>query len=181
MPEDLFRAQLGEPHHFAYVVDDIEATVDRLVGRLGAGPFFLFERVPLENVRSREEPAEFVHNSAFGSCDGSVIELIEPISLAPARVERGFAAPRPRVHHFAYVVPPAAVAALRSSLDQRGLPQYLSSQLGEIDASVHDATAVLGHDLEIHADCQSLRDSFAMVVDAAAGWDGGEPLRPMAG
>ena len=25
VPEDLFRAQLGEPHHYAYVVDDIEA------------------------------------------------------------------------------------------------------------------------------------------------------------
>jgi hypothetical protein len=178
MPGDLFRAELGEPHHFAYVVDDIAATVDRLAATLGTGPFFLFEGVPLENVRSGDEPAEFAHNSAFGSCDGTVIELIEPIRLAPARVEQGFAAPRPRIHHIAYVVSPAAVAALRSSLDQRGLPQYLSSQLGEIDASVHDATAVLGHDLEIHADCQPLRDSFAMVVDAAAGWDGAGPLRP---
>jgi hypothetical protein len=31
LPEDLFRVQLGEPHHYAYVVDDIEATVNRLV------------------------------------------------------------------------------------------------------------------------------------------------------
>ena len=50
MPEDLFRPQLGEPHHFAYLVEDIEATVNRLVDQLGAGPFFLVERVPLENV-----------------------------------------------------------------------------------------------------------------------------------
>jgi hypothetical protein len=40
VPEDLFRPQLGEPHHYAYVVEDIEATVNRLVGQLGAGPFF---------------------------------------------------------------------------------------------------------------------------------------------
>ena len=43
MPGDLFRPQLGEPHHCAYVVDDIEATVSRLVDQLGAGPFFLIE------------------------------------------------------------------------------------------------------------------------------------------
>jgi hypothetical protein len=49
VPEDLFRPQLGEPHHYAYVVEDIEATVNRLVDQLGAGPFFLFESVPLEN------------------------------------------------------------------------------------------------------------------------------------
>jgi hypothetical protein len=48
VPEDLFRPQLGEPHHCAYVVDDIEATVSRLVDQLGAGPFFLIENVPLE-------------------------------------------------------------------------------------------------------------------------------------
>ena len=48
MPEDLFRAPLGEPHHHAYVVDDIEATVNRLVDQLGAGPFFLIGNVPLE-------------------------------------------------------------------------------------------------------------------------------------
>ena len=64
MPEDLSRPQLGEPHHCAYVVENIEATVDRLVDQLGAGPFFLIESVPLENVLSRGEPAEFVHNSA---------------------------------------------------------------------------------------------------------------------
>ena len=48
MPEDPFRPQLGDPHHYAYVVEDIEATVNRLVDQLGAGPFFLIEGVPLE-------------------------------------------------------------------------------------------------------------------------------------
>jgi Glyoxalase/Bleomycin resistance protein/Dioxygenase superfamily len=179
VPEDLFRPQLGEPHHYAYVVEDIEATVNRLVDQLGAGPFFLVESVPLENVLSRGEPAEFVHNSAFGSCDGSAIELIETVSLAPECVEKGFSGPRPRIHHVGYAVPPAQVAALRSSLDERGLMQYLSSQLGEVDATLHDASATLGHDIEIHVDGQGLRDFFSMVRGGAEGWDGSEPLRPV--
>ena len=93
MPEDLFRPQLGEPHHYGYLVEDIEATVNRLVDQLGAGPFFLVENVPLENVRSRGEPAEFVHNSAFGCCGAGAIELMETVSLAPERVEKGFSIP----------------------------------------------------------------------------------------
>ena len=101
VPEDLFRPQLGEPHHYAYVVEDIEATVNRLVDQLGAGPFFLIESVPRENVLSRGEPAEFVHNSAFGSCGGGGIELIEAVSLAPERVEKGFSVPRAGIHHVA--------------------------------------------------------------------------------
>ena len=133
MPEDLFRPQLGEPHHYAYVVDRIDATVNRLVDQLGAGPFFLVENVPLENVLSRGEPAEFVHNSAFGSCGDGAIELMETVGLAPERVQKGFSGPRPRIQHLAYVVPPAEVADLRGSLDERGLSEYVSSQFGGVE------------------------------------------------
>ena len=179
MPEELFRPQLGEPHHHAYVVEDIEATVNRLVDQLGAGPFFLIESVPLENVLSRGEPAEFVHNSAFGYCGGGAIELMEVLSLAPERVQKGFSGPRPRIHHVGYAVSPTEVADLRSSLDERGLLQYLSSQLGEVDTTLHDASTTLGHDIEIHVDSEGLRAFFGMVSGAAQGWDGSEPLRPV--
>ena len=179
MPEDLFRPQLGEPHHYAYVVEDIEATVKRLDDQLGAGPFFLIEGVPLENVLSRGEPAEFVHNSAFGSCGGGAIELIEAVSLAPARVEKAFSGPRPRIQHVAYIVPSTEVVDLRSSLDERGLPQYLSAQLGAVDMTLHDASAALGHDIEIHVDNKGLHDFFGMVSGGAQGWDGSEALRPV--
>ena len=179
MPEDPFRPQLGDPHHYAYLVEDIEATVNRLVDQLGAGPFFLVERVPLENVLSRGEPAEFVHNSAFGLCGGGAIELIQALSLAPARVEKRFSAPWPRTHHVAYVVPPSEVADLRRSLDERGLPQYLSSQFGDVETTLHDASAVLGHDIEIHADNEGLHAFFGMVRGGAEGWDGSDPLRPV--
>ena len=57
VPEDPFRPSLEGAHHYAYVVEDIEATVERLAEQLGAGPFFLFENVPLENITSRGEPA----------------------------------------------------------------------------------------------------------------------------
>jgi hypothetical protein len=181
VPKDLFRPQLGEPHHYANVVEDIETTVNSLVAQLGAGPFFLIEGVPLENVLSRGEPAEFAHNSAFGSCGGGAIELIEAVSLAPERVEERFSGPRPRIHHVAYAVPPTEVADLRRSLDERGLPQYLSSQLGEVDTTLHDASAALGHDIEIHVDSEGLRTFFQMVRGAAEGWDGSEPLRPVEG
>jgi methylmalonyl-CoA/ethylmalonyl-CoA epimerase len=179
VPEDLSRPQLGEPHHSAYLVEDIEATVNSLVDQLAAGPFFLVENVPLENVLSRGEPAEFVHNSAFGFCGGGAIELIEAVSLAPERVEREFSGPRPRIHHVAYAVPPTAVADLRSRLDERGMPAYLSSQLGEVDSTLHDASAVLGHDIEIHVDGEGLRAFFEMVRGGAVDWDGSEPLRPV--
>jgi methylmalonyl-CoA/ethylmalonyl-CoA epimerase len=173
------RPQLGAPHHIAYLVEDIEATVNLLVEQLGAGPFFLLENVPLQNVHSRGEPAEFAHSSAFGHCGDAPIELIQTASLAPERVEERFAAPRPRVHHVGYVVPPAEVDSVRSSLDERGLSQYLSSELGGAVTTLHDASAALGHDIEIHGDNEAFRGFFAMVSAGAEGWDGTEPLRPV--
>jgi methylmalonyl-CoA/ethylmalonyl-CoA epimerase len=181
MPDDWFKAQLGEPHHFGYVVDSIEATAERLVKQLGAGPFFLVEDVPLENVLSRGAPAQLTHNSAFGSCSGAAIELLEIERAAPERVEARWSGPRPRIHHVGYVVPRAAVAEVRASLDQRGLAEYLSSQLGELDMSFHDASTTLGHDLEIHVDVPGLHAFFAAVRAAADGWDGSDPLRPAPG
>ena len=176
---DLFRPQLGPPHHHAYVVEDIEATVNRLVDQLGAGPFFLVENVPLENVLSRGEPAEVIHASAFGSCGDGAIELMQIANAAPAGVEERFSGPRPRIHHVAYVVPPAEVAGVRESLDKRGLPEYLSAHLGETHNTFHDASGTLGHDIEIHDDVQGLRDFFEMVTGGADGWDGSVPLRPV--
>jgi hypothetical protein len=169
--------KLGAPHHVAYIVDDIQETVSRLVDQLGAGPFFHIERVPLENVQSRDEPAEFVHNSAFGYCGDGAIELIQTIDLSPERVAKQFAAPRPRVHHLGYVVSPEEVDAVRSSLDERGVPEYLRSEFGGAVTTVHDASSSLGHDLEIHADNEGLRGFFGMVKTAAEDWDGSEPLR----
>jgi hypothetical protein len=104
---------------------------------------------------------------------------MEPVSLAPERVEKGFSAPRPRIHHVAYAVPPTEVADLRRSLDERGLTEYLSSWLGGVETTLHDASAVLGHDIEIHVDGDGLRDFFEMVRTGAEDWDGSEPLRPV--
>jgi methylmalonyl-CoA/ethylmalonyl-CoA epimerase len=178
VPEDLFRPQLGEPHHHAYVVDNIEAIVERLAKQLGAGPFFLVEDVPLENVLSRGEPAEFAHDSAFGFCGGGAIELIKPTSLTPDRVEERFAGVRPRIHHVSYVVPAESARELRGELDERDLSEYLGAQLGDLDMTFHDASALLGHDIEIHVDNDGLREFFGMVRDGAEGWDGSTPLRP---
>jgi hypothetical protein len=181
MPGDLFKAQLGTPHHSGYLVDSIEATVERLVEQLGAGPFFLVENVPLENALSRGEPAELAHNSAFGSCGGVPIELLEVARAAPARVAANWSGPLPRVQHVAYVLSRGEVEQLRASLDQRGMPEYLSAQLGEVDMTFHDALATLGHDLEIHVDVPGLRAFFELVSGAAEDWDGTQPLRPAPG
>ena len=55
---------LSQIHHYAYVVDALDAAARRLHAQFGAGPFFYIEQVPVTDVTSRGEPAEYIHSAA---------------------------------------------------------------------------------------------------------------------
>jgi hypothetical protein len=170
---------LGQIHHYAYVVDHLDAAARRLYTLFGAGPFFYIERVPVTDVTSRGEPAEYIHGGAFGMCNQVPVELMHIARIMPERAERRFArGSAPRLQHVAYVIAPRAIDAVRADLEARGLREYLSSRLGDLDTTLHDAGATLGYDLELHADNDGLRSFFALVREAADGWDGAELMRP---
>ena len=175
---------LGKIHHLAYVVEEIPAAAQRLNEQFGAGPFFFIDEVPVEDVTSRGEAAEFVHASAFGICNEVPVELMAIEKLAPERAAERFAGSGfPRFHHIAYAVPAAEVEATRAALEGSGLPEYLHAHFGEdVDFTYHDGSASLGHDIELHADSEGLRGFFAMFEGAAAEWDGStDLLRPAFG
>ncbi len=177
-------SNLGEIHHLAYVVDEIEAAATGLRDQFGAGPFFYLEEVPVTDVTSRGAPAEFVHASAFGICNEVPVELMVIARLAPERAAARFAGDAtPRFHHIAYAVPAAEVESTRAELEADGLPEYLHAHFGEdVDFTYHDGSASLGHDIELHVDSEGLRGFFAMFEAAAAEWDGaGDLLRPALG
>jgi hypothetical protein len=173
---------LGPIHHFAYVIAEIEPVVRRLHEQFGAGPFLQIENVPVEDVTSRGEPAEFAHSSAFGICNAVAVELIQVARIEPERVAERFRLNddgTPRLQHLAYAFPPAEVGELRANLEARGLPEYLSARFGEdVEMTYHDASGSFGYDFEIHADSDGLRGSFAMLREVSEGWDGRDLLRP---
>lgn len=175
---------LGKIHHLAYVVEEIPAAAQRLTEQFGAGPFFFIDEVPVEDVTSRGEAAEFVHASAFGICNEVPVELMVIDKMAPEGAAARFAGTSfPRFHHIAYAVPESEVEATRAALEASGLPEYLHAHFGEdVDFTYHDGSASLGHDIELHADSEGLRGFFAMFEGAAAEWDGSTDLvRPAFG
>jgi hypothetical protein len=174
---------LGKIHHLAYVVEEIEPAAKRLHEQFGAGPFFFLDEVPVSDVTSRGEPAEFVHASAFGICNEVPVELMVIAKMAPARAAERFAGEvTPRFHHIAYAVPATELDQVRAGLEAAGLPEYLHAHFGEdVDFTYHDGSTSLGHDVELHADSEGLRGFFAMFEEAAADWDGSELLRPAMG
>jgi len=171
----------GPIHHLGYLVNDLEATVERLVNALGAGPFFVVRDVPLEQVTSRGEPATFDHDSAFGQCGAMPIEIIQLNRLEPKRLREGFSQSPPQLHHAAYVLARERVAEAREDLERRGLPAFLHATMGDLDLTLHDAASLTGHHMELHADSPGFRDFFGMVRSASVGWDGSGPLRSPTG
>jgi Glyoxalase/Bleomycin resistance protein/Dioxygenase superfamily len=167
-------------HHYAYVVGELDAAARQLHAQFGAGPFLCIEHVPVTDVTSRGEPAEYIHGAAFGMCNGVPVELMRVDRVTPDRAGRRFAQNQvPRLQHVAYVVPGTEVDAVRAELEARGLPEYLRSRVGEVDTTLHDAGATFGYDLELHADNDGLRGFFALVQQAADGWDGADLMRPV--
>jgi hypothetical protein len=75
------------------------------------------------------------------------------------------------------VVARERLAEARKHLERRGLPAFLHGTMGDLDLTYHDALHTIGHQVELHADSQGLRDFFAMIHDASVEWDGSDPLR----
>ena len=113
----------GPIHHLGYVVEDLEATAQRLVSELGAGPFFVLRDVSFERVTSHGQAATFEHDSAFGQCGAMPIEVIQLRRLEPERLREGFSQSPPQLHHTAYVAAPERLAEARDELERRGLPR----------------------------------------------------------
>ena len=166
----------GPVHHYAYVVEEIEAGIDHFVTTLGAGPFFLLEHVPLENVTFEGAPAIFDHTAAFGQCGSMAIELQQIHRCEPAAMRDRFVLPAPRLHHIAWVVPDLDEAS--ADLEQNhDAPLFLKANIGEITHYHHDATHTLGHFIELHKDVPSLHGFWAMLKQASVDWDGSDPIR----
>ena len=167
----------GRVHHYGYVVDSLEATAQAMVERLGAGPFFVIEHVPLDDVQSGGQPATFDHSSAFGQCGGFAVELMHIHRCEPAAVEHGFSVGAPVLHHLAWARPSLETSS--RELESKGIPAWLSASLGDIRFTYQDATATLGHHVEVHQDGPALQGFFEMISSASADWDGKtDPVRP---
>jgi hypothetical protein len=156
----------GGPVQIAYGVADVRTAALRWADR-GAGPFFVREHIPVEDVEVAGRPGVLDHSSAYGQWGPIMVELIavhEPTSLA-----------RAGLHHMAYFVGSHDQAA--AELAGAGFPQVFRARAGETWFSFHDARTELGHLIEIYEPTEPLRRFYAMVADAAMDWDGRDPIR----
>jgi Glyoxalase/Bleomycin resistance protein/Dioxygenase superfamily len=169
-------AVLGKPVQIAYAVRDVRAAAARWAENDGAGPFFVNEHIPVVKVRYRGGPGSFDHSSAYGQWGDVMVELVQDHTVGRSPVRDVVGDGGEGLHHVAFFVDDLADA--QAELSGRGWPEALYAETASGAAFVfHDAVAELGHMVELYVGSRSLRGFYAMVADAAKGWDGSDPVR----
>ena len=161
----------------AYFVPDIFAAAERWTAERGAGPFFIAEHIPVENVRYRGRPATLDHSSAYGQLGTIMIELVQQNDPGPSAFRDMFGPGEQGLHHAATIVPDFEEELARyESLGYTVANRCTVSGSG-LDFAFVDTVAVCGHMVEVYEGQPGLLDFYAMVADAAEGWDGSDPVR----
>lgn len=171
--------ELPPIHHIGYVVDDLHTDVPRFAAATGAGPFFAMEHIPFDAVSYHGAPAVYDHSSAFGQWGPILVELTAVHAAEPPAFRDALVRPHAGVGHVAWLADDLAAETAR--LAGHGLLPFHTGDSGPASAVWFDATALLGHPVEVLARRDELLGFYAMVAAAADGWDHRAPLRILDG
>lgn len=174
MPQADSIALLGDIAQLAFVPTDFEGAIEYWTGTMGVGPFFLFESIALEEMRYRGEPTEARFTVAIAYWGEIQIELVRAENDAPAHYNGEYGV-RDRLHHVLILT--EDFAATEKALADVGAETIVSGLFGGSRVVYADPGAGPGGLVEILEVNQDALDLFAMMKDAARGWDGSAPVR----
>ncbi len=160
---------LEHPRQIAYAVQDVRAAAEQWIAR-GVGPFFLNEHIEVGNSRVFGEPAEFDHSSAYAQWGDVMVELICQHNPGPTPLVGPSG-----LHHVAFFVDDFDEAS--QQLTAQEFPEVLYGEAGSMPFGMFDARGELGHLVEIYPGTDRLKAFYALVQQAAANWDGSDPIR----
>ena len=167
--------RFGEIRQNGYVVRDVEAAMRHWTEVLGVGPFFYFERVPIEDFRYRGAASPLEVSIALANSGPLQIELIQQRNDAPSMYRDFLAAGHEGLQHVAYWT-----EAFDTDLERlRELEIGQSGAVGGADGRfVYFATeSHPGTVVELSEISGAKGRFFSRIRDAAATWDGSDPIR----
>jgi hypothetical protein len=158
-----------------YVVRDIEAALKHWTEVIGVGPFWYFERVPIEQFSYQGEPSPLEVSIALANTGPLQIELIQQRNDAPSMYRDFLSAGHEGLQHVAYWT-----KSFDADLDRAQGSGFQVAQSGQIGADgrfVYFQSA--GHPgtvVELSEISGPKGTFFARIAQAAAGWDGSNPI-----
>jgi catechol 2,3-dioxygenase-like lactoylglutathione lyase family enzyme len=171
-----FGALLGAPVQIAYAVLDAVESADAWARDFGAGPFFVRPHVELADVVYRGRPGVFDHTSAYGQWGSLMVELVVDHGRGESTVRDQYAPGESGLHHLAFIVDDLHETVKTLVADGYEIAMSARTSNGT-EFHFVDTRATHGHMLELYERSARLRDFYAFVARAAAGWTGDDPVR----
>ncbi len=166
----------GNVRQNGYVVRDVEAAMRHWTEVLGVGPFFYFERVPIEDFRYRGEPSPLEVSIALANSGALQIELIQQRNDAPSMYRDFLEAGREGLQHVAYWSEDFDADLAR--FEKAGHSVGQSGRIGESGRFVYlDTEAHPGTVVEVSEISGPKGRFFAHIAEQAQSWDGTDPIR----
>ena len=167
----------GPVRQNGYVVRDIDAALRHWTEVMGVGPFWYFERVPVEDFRYRGEPSAAEMSIALANSGPLQIELIQQRNDAPSMYRDFLTAGHDGgLQHVAYWTERFDEDLERARA--AGFAVGQSGCIGENGRFVYfESTGHPGTVVELSEISGAKGAFFRRIAEAAADWDGSDPVR----
>jgi hypothetical protein len=168
--------RFGNIRQNGYVVRDIEAALVQWTERLGVGPFYYFEQVPIEDFHYRGQPSPLEVSIALGNWGPLQIELIQQRNDAPSMYRDFLAAGNEGLQHVAVWTQQmdeelAALATAGFAIGQSGRVGR-NGRFVYLETETHPGTVV-----EVSEISGGKGGFFEQLAREAEAWDGTNPVR----
>jgi hypothetical protein len=170
----------GPVRQNGYVVRDIEAAMKHWIEVMGVGPFFYFPTVKVEEFTYYGKPSDIQMSIALANSGSLQIELIQQRNDAPSMYRDFLAAGREGLQHVAFWTERfdedmARYRAAGFEPAQEGRFGGRNGRLVYFSAEAHPGTVI-----ELSEISGPKGPMFRRIAEAAAAWDGSDPIRSIA-
>jgi hypothetical protein len=169
----------GPVRQNGYVVRDVEAAMRHWTQVLGVGPFFYFEKVPIQDFRYQGAPSPLEVSIALANSGPLQIELIQQRNDAPSTYRDFLAAGHEGLQHVAYWTKSfdedmERVLKLGYEVRQSGTIGGPNGRFVYLLTEGHPGTIV-----ELSEVSGAKGRFFEHIAELARAWDGSQPIRRM--
>ena len=168
----------GAIRQIGYVVRDLDKALAGWVD-LGVGPWFVIRSMP-QRVLYRGEPCEITLSLALANSGDMQFEVIQQQDDTPSIFTEFLAAGREGVHQFAYWT--EDFGTTMQAVEEAGWPvvwsggEDVGTRFAYVEPPNGPATII-----EIMELTEATSGMATFVRDAAANWDGSDPIRNLGG
>jgi Glyoxalase/Bleomycin resistance protein/Dioxygenase superfamily len=161
----------------AYVVRDLAAAMDAWL-MMGVGPWLVLPRLTQSGTVYRGQPTEPVVSFAFANSGDLQVELIEQEDDSPSVYREFLDAGREGFHHLAWWA--EDFDAVSRATQDVGWPLVQEGNVGGMARfAYYDAGGFSSTVVEVMELTDATRWLAVTVADAAAQWDGTDPVRSL--